>query len=286
VDGAEAPQVGPGLSAFRSPPPAGRRATTFAMLLRRIHEEVPSLRRLRFVTSYPRDLGDDVMETLATCPRICRYLHMPAQSGSDRILKAMNRGYTVSEYLETVDRARTWLPDVTIAGDIIVGFPTETDEDFEATERLLERVPFKNNFIFKYSPRPGTTAFDRLPDDVPDEVKRYRNNRLLELQSEVSRRAHEPWVGRSVEVLFDRVAPAKAAHRPASGTVELRRLGEPLAGPPDPKSPLWQACGRTPGDLIVTVPVESERTGMELLGSIREVQIESSEPLLLRGSVI
>jgi tRNA-2-methylthio-N6-dimethylallyladenosine synthase len=286
VDGAEAPQVGPGLSAFRSPPPAGRRATTFAMLLRRIHEEVPSLRRLRFVTSYPRDLGDDVMETLATCPRICRYLHMPAQSGSDRILKAMNRGYTVSEYLETVDRARTWLPDVTIAGDIIVGFPTETDEDFEATERLLERVPFKNNFIFKYSPRPGTTAVDRLPDDVPDEVKRYRNNRLLELQSEVSRRAHEPWVGRSVEVLFDRVAPAKAAHRPASGTVELRRLGEPLAGPPDPKSPLWQACGRTPGDLIVTVPVESERTGMELLGSIREVQIESSEPLLLRGSVI
>ncbi len=283
VGGAEAPQVGPGLSAFRSPPPLGQRVTTFAMLLRRIHDEVPGLRRLRFVTSYPRDLGDDVMETLAACPRICRYLHMPAQSGSDRILKAMNRGYTVAEYLETVDRAISWLPDVTIAGDIIVGFPTETDEDFEATEQLLRRVPFKNNFIFKYSPRPGTTAFDRLPDDVPDEVKRRRNNRLLELQSDVSRRAHEAWVGRHVEVLFDRVAPAQMPRARSAGSVELRSLGEPLANPSESVDLGWQACGRTPGDLIVTVPVESERSGADLVGGIREVRIEASEPLLLRG---
>ncbi len=289
VSGVEAPQVGPGLSAFRSPPPTGHRVTTFATLLRRIHDEVPGLRRLRFVTSYPRDLGDDVMETLAACPRICRYLHMPAQSGSDRILKAMNRGYTVAEYLETVDRVLAKLPDVTIAGDIIVGFPTETDEDFEATERLLERVPFKNNFIFKYSPRPGTVAFDRLADDVPDEVKRYRNNRLLELQSHVSRRAHERWVGRSVEVLFDRVAPAQRSrsHHAPAGTVELRSLGQPLPVglPEQAETPAWQACGRTPGDLIVTVPVGSESEGASMLGSIRRVEIKTSEPLLLRGRI-
>ena len=116
-------------------------------------------------TIYARDFGDDILEVMAQCPRICRYLHLPVQSGSDRILKLMNRGYTLQEYLGLVDRARRILPDVCLAGDIIVGFPTETDEDFERTKALLRRLRFKNTFNFKAAPRPGTAAMSRLPDD-------------------------------------------------------------------------------------------------------------------------
>jgi tRNA-2-methylthio-N6-dimethylallyladenosine synthase len=160
--------------------------TTFADLLKRIHDEVPAVGRLRFVTSYPRDFGNDVLEVMAASPRICRYLHVPGQSGSDRILKLMNRGYTRQQYVEFVERARSFLPDVSMAGDIIVGFPTETEVDFDMTRELMRQVRFKNHFIFKYSPRPGTTADDRLPDDVGEAVKRRRNNELLALQADIS----------------------------------------------------------------------------------------------------
>jgi tRNA-2-methylthio-N6-dimethylallyladenosine synthase len=216
------------------------------------------------------------------------------QSGSDRILKAMNRGYTVAEYLETVDRAIERLPDVSIAGDIIVGFPTETDEDFEATERLMRRVPFKNNFIFKYSPRPGTTAFDRLPDDVPDEVKRYRNNRLLALQAEVSREVHAREVGRTLPVLFDRVGSIPLERRSdmtaagSGGGVELRVSGRRATDDSMPRargeaSRQWQALGRTAGDLIVAVDVEDEIAAEAMRGRILEVEVTAAEALLLRG---
>ena len=153
--------------------------TTFADLLWRIHEEVGEIQRLRFVTSYPRDFGDDILSVMAQCRRICRYLHVPAQSGSDRILKLMNRGYSRGEYLQFIDRVRDRLPDVMIAGDIIVGFPTETEADFAQTKDLMRRVWFKNNFIFKYSPRPGTAAQKRLTDDVSPAVKRRRNAEAL-----------------------------------------------------------------------------------------------------------
>src|SRR5205085_7414065 len=113
------------------------------------------------------------------CPRICRYLHVPAQSGSDRILKLMNRGYTAGQYTDFIARARDYMPDLCIASDFIVGFPTETDEDFAITVQLVKDCRFKNSFIFKYSPRPGTLAIDRYPDDVPEEIKRRRNNELL-----------------------------------------------------------------------------------------------------------
>ena len=144
----------------RRDPFAGEATTTFADLLARIHDEVPSIQRLRFVTSYPRDFGDDVLEVIRDHPRLCRYLHVPAQSGSDRILKLMNRGYTAAEYTEFLDRARAILdqPEIgrplMLSGDFIVGFPTETDEDFEATIALVERARYKSAFIFKYSPRP------------------------------------------------------------------------------------------------------------------------------------
>ena len=203
VDGGERPQVGVPVAPGRAARSTGARVTTFAELLRRIHEEVPEIRRLRFVTSYPRDFGQDVLDVMKASPRICRYIHAPAQSGSDRILGLMNRGYTVGEYREFAARVTETLPDATLAGDIIVGFPTETDEDFQATVSLVRSLPFKNNFIFKYSPRPGTVAIDRFQDDVPMEVKKLRNNLLLAVQAEVSRAVHQAWVGRTAEVFFE-----------------------------------------------------------------------------------
>lgn len=268
--GREVSQIGPGTSAFRSADhQPGQGVSSFADLLHRIHEEVPGIQRLRFVTSYPRDFGNDILHVMAACPRICRYLHAPAQSGSNRILKLMNRGYTVEEYLEFIDRALAILPDVSIAGDIIVGFPTETEDDFEATKVLMRQVPFKNNFIFKYSPRPGTVADDRLPDDVPVEVKRRRNNELLALQGEVSGRVHAAYVGRRVDVLVEQIS----RHGPAGAPgVELRW-----------EHPTAQMSGRTPGDLIVVFDAPPDQSPDRLLGRIVSVQVEASGSLLLRG---
>lgn len=275
VDGAEAPQVGPGLAAFRNTSNGfakGRRVTTFADLLKRIHDEVPAIERLRFVTSYPRDFTDEALRVMAESPRICRYLHVPAQSGSNRILKLMNRGYTVEEYLEFVDRARAILPDASIAGDIIVGFPTETDEDFDLTKELLRRVRFKNNFIFKYSPRPGTIAIDRFEDDVPDEVKRARNNELLTLQAEISAEVHAEHHGRRIRALVEGFGQAGAKRR---GNIELRW-----------EKPRTQMTARTAGDMIVVFDVPDGRNADDLLGRIVEVEVVSSGPLILFGRLV
>jgi tRNA-2-methylthio-N6-dimethylallyladenosine synthase len=289
--GGEAPQVGPGPSAFtpagrRRLSAGGRRVTSFADLLHRIHEEVPALRRLRFVTSYPRDFGDDILDVIAACPRICRYLHVPAQSGSDRILTLMNRGYTVSEYRDFAGRVLERLPDATIAGDIIVGFPTETDEDFAATVDLVRSIPFKNNFIFKYSPRPGTVAIDRFPDDVPDEVKRYRNNALLAVQSEVSRRVHEAWVGREVEVLVEGFGRGERAPRPAQavGTVELRVGGRAPTRPADGSS--RQLRARTGGDLITFFDAPEGVAPETLIGGVVRVLVTGAGSLLLTARAL
>lgn len=284
--GGETPQVGPGPTAFT---PAGRarlaaggqRVTSFADLLHRIHEDVPELRRLRFVTSYPRDFGDDILDVMAACPRICRYLHVPAQSGSDRILKLMNRGYTVAEYRAFAQRVLERLPDATIAGDIIVGFPSETDEDFAATVDLVRAIPFKNNFIFKYSPRPGTVAIDRFEDDVPDEVKRYRNNALLAVQSEVSLRAHQAWVGREVEVLVEGFGRSDRETTPptTTGAVELRIGGATPRQPSDGRP--RQLRARTPGDLITFFDAPLGVAPESLIGRIVRVTVTGAGALLL-----
>ena len=204
----------------------------------------------------------------------------------------MNRGYTVEEYLDFIDRVRDRLPDACIAGDIIVGFPTETDEDFEATKSLMRRVPFKNNFIFKYSPRPGTVAIDRFPDDVPDEVKRASNNELLALQAEIGAAVHAGWVGREVDVLVERVTE-RAPSPAVSGADGRVRLGTGLApaGSASPRTATAgprsvQVSGRTPGDLITVFEVDDLDAARESVGSIRRVRIEDSGPLLLRGRLL
>ncbi len=270
VNGAETSQIGPGLSAFRKKDDgAAVRRTTFADLLARIHEAVPEILRLRFVTSYPRDFGDDALQVMAESPRICDYLHVPVQSGSNAVLKRMNRGYTVEEYLDFVDRARAFMPDISIAGDIIVGFPGETDADFAATEALVRRVGFKNNFIFKYSPRPGTVAFDRIPDDVPDEVKRQRNNALLAVQAEVSAAFHERFVGRTVDVFVEQESQRSARRQ---GNVELGWA-----------SPRVQMSGRTGGDLITVFDLPAGVSPDSLVGRIVPIEVTGSGPLILFG---
>jgi tRNA-2-methylthio-N6-dimethylallyladenosine synthase len=271
TDGRERSQIGPGRTAFEQADrgAAGRRVTTFADLLRRIHEEVPDILRLRFVTSYPRDFGDDILEVMQHSPRICRYLHVPAQSGSDRILKLMNRGYSAGEYRAFLDRVRAYLPDAGIAGDIIVGFPTETDEDFEQTCGLVRDLPFKNNFVFKYSPRPGTVAIDRYPDDVAESIKRERINRLLDIQSEVSRRVHEREIGRTHAVFVEKISRFKAS---GGGRVELGWVDESV-----------QVSGRTSGDLIIVFDVPRSDAARQLVGTIAAVEVIGAAPRLLRG---
>ncbi|MFQ5863580.1 MAG: tRNA (N6-isopentenyl adenosine(37)-C2)-methylthiotransferase MiaB, partial [Candidatus Brocadiales bacterium] len=175
-------------------------------LLRAIHD-VEGIVRIRFITSHPKDMTTKTLETMAALPKVCRHLHMPAQSGSDKILEQMQRGYTAEYYIKLTEEARRLVPGITIASDFIVGFPGETAKDFENTIRLMGSVCFQNSFIFKYSPRPGTPAAS-LPDDVPMEIKKERNHRLLRLQSEISLRENRKMLGKVVEILVE--GPSKS----------------------------------------------------------------------------
>ena len=161
------------------------------------------LRRLRFVTSHPLDFGDDILQAMRDLPNVCRYIHVPAQSGSDAMLAKMNRKYTRAQYDDLIDRARAIVPGVVLAGDFIVGFPGETEEDHAASRELIRRSGYKNSFIFKYSPRPGTAAAKTLVDDVPVSVKRFRNNDLLAVQTEVGLAHHQSYIGQTLEVLVE-----------------------------------------------------------------------------------
>ena len=181
---------------------------TLATLLERIHE-IPGIGRIRFITSHPLFNTEPIFRAMGGLPKVSGYLHIPAQSGSDRILKAMRRGYTVARYREIAARFRELVPHGEIASDFIVGFPTETEEDFEATVRLVRETGFQGSFIFKYSPRPGTDAH-ALPDDVPAAVKEERNRILLEVQNEVSLERNRAKAGRVLEVLVE--GPSR--HRP------------------------------------------------------------------------
>ena len=243
------------------------RTTTFAELLYLIHEATEHLPRLRFVTSFPRDFTDEALAAMRDCSRICHYLHVPAQSGSDRILKAMNRGYTAGEYLDFIGRAKAAMPDVCLASDFIVGFPGETEDDYQQTARLIEACGFRNSFIFKYSPRPGTTAIDRFPDDVPDDVKRRRNVELLAVQQRVSASCNQAMVGKTVDVLVE--GESKLVSRQAS-KIEL--------GWERRDTIMTQMIGRTRGDQVVCF--DGERS---LQGEILDLEVTAAKNMTLFG---
>lgn len=269
------------------------RSTTFADLLYQIHEAVPSLPRLRFVTSYPRDFTDQALQAMRDCPRICRYLHAPAQHGSDRILKLMNRGYTVEQYLSFAERARAFMPDVAIASDFIVGFPTETEEEFQATADLVRACRFKNSFIFKYSPRPGTVAIDRFADDIAESVKKRRNNELLAVQNQICLELHRSMIGQEIDVLVEgqsKLAAKRAAY--PSSNVELgsgfersshdrSRTATAVAERDPLVTERVQLVGRSRGDHIVAFD-----GAIDLVGHIVKVKITDARPMTLFAELL
>jgi tRNA-2-methylthio-N6-dimethylallyladenosine synthase len=158
--------------------------------------------RIRFTTSHPKDMSDKLIQTIAEHPNICNYIHLPVQSGSDRILELMNRTYDRKHYLELVRKIRKTIPGVSLSTDIIAGFPTETEEDHKMTLSLLEEVRFDGAFMFKYSPREGTKAY-AMGDDVPDEVKVRRLTEIIELQQKISYEINQELIGKEVEVLVE-----------------------------------------------------------------------------------
>lgn len=240
----------------------GGKTTSFADLLHRVHEEVPALRRLRFLTSHPRDFTDEALDVMAQSDRICKYLHIPAQSGSNRILQAMNRGYTKEIYLELIERARSRMPDISIVGDMIVGFPTESEEDFQESLDLLRLVRYKSVFVFKYSPRPDTIAFKRFADDVLVADKKDRNQRMLKLQNQIALDHHLSMVGKQVDVLVE--GRAKIDPRVASGMAATNNH--------------IRLTARTRGDHIVAFDGPES-----LIGSLQSVQVTQASALALCG---
>jgi tRNA-2-methylthio-N6-dimethylallyladenosine synthase len=183
----------------------------FAGLLAKV-DATPGLRRLRFTTSHPEHVDERMARALRDLPRLCPYLHLPVQSGSDRILAAMRRGYTRAQYLDTVALLRAHVPTLALTTDVIVGYPGETEGEFEETVSLVEEVGFDGVFVFMYSPRPGTAAI-RLADDVPGEEKLRRLQVLNAMQQRAQERLNRARVGRREEVLVDTVAEGRVAGR-------------------------------------------------------------------------
>ena len=193
----------------------------FADLLEKL-AGIEGIRRIRFTSPHPAFFNKRLIEAIANTPKVCKSIHLPLQSGSDRILKAMNRPYTAEQYIEIVNRLKSQCSEIAFSTDIIVGFPTETDEDFEKTRAVMEEVGYDLAFIFKYSPRKGTKAAELLADDVPQEIKEKRNQILLETLARSSANANDKFVGRTLEVFAEGVSKRNSSRW--SGRTELNKL--------------------------------------------------------------
>ena len=176
--------------------------TDFPALLAMVAKAAPDM-RIRFTTSHPKDMADEIIETMAAYPNIARHVHLPVQSGSNSVLKAMNRKYTREWYLDRIAAIRRILPDAGITSDLFTGFHGETEEDFTETLSLMEEVGFDSSFLFKYSERPGTFASKHLPDNVPEETKIERLNRMIALQNKISEKNNRRDIGNVFEVLVE-----------------------------------------------------------------------------------
>ncbi len=223
----------------------------FASLLKDV-SMIEGIRRLRFATSHPKDFDEDILEVMAGTPSICRAINLPVQSGSDRILKEMNRGYTRSQYIELVKRIRSVLPDVSLTTDLIVGFPQEAEEDFRDSYGLLKELRFDIIHTAAYSPREGTKAAI-MEGQIDNKVKAARLNEINALQSQLARELNEEYVGRKVEILFDGPAPR------GEGSLQ----------------------GRTKTDKVVIV-----KGGPEYMGRYMDVKIIRASHWSLEGEII
>jgi len=226
--------------------------TDLAALLERVND-IDSIERIRFTTSNPYNLTSRLIRALRDLPKVCEYLHLPLQSGSDRVLERMNRGYTRARYLELIAELQETVPELALSTDLIVGFPGETDGDFARTVEMVERVGYDNVFAFRYSRRPGTPAAE-MPDQVPDEVKAERNRRLLEVTARVAAARSQRLEGRTLPVLVDGVSRKNAG----------------------------EAAGRTRCNRVVNF----DAGGRDLLGRVVPVRIVRALPHSLRGETV
>ncbi len=240
---------------------SGGRTATLASLLDRLHQ-IEGIARLKFVTNYPKDMSDELLMTIRDLPKVSPYLHVPAQSGSDAVLRRMKRGYTVDDYRDMMARIGGTIATAAVSSDFIVGFCGETEADFQKTIDLVKECRFKNSFIFKYSVRPGTRGADQLPDDVPFDVKQARNNELLAIQNRISEEDNQQFLGQELEVLVE--GPSKHALRKA-----------------DPGAAVVQLTGRTHCDRIVVF--EGDRSQA---GQILPVTIYDANAHTLFGTVL
>lgn len=232
--------------------------TDMASLLEAL-QQIDGIDRIKFVTNYPKDMTARLLETIRDLPKVSPYLHVPAQSGSDEVLKRMKRGYTISDYMEMFERIERILPHAAVSSDFIVGFCGETEEEFQRTIRLVERCRFKNSFIFQYSVRPGTKAAERLPDDIPREVKARRNNELLAVQDAVAKEDNLKMIGDTVQVLVE--GPSKKGRKSEDAHVV-------------------QMTGRTHCDRIVVFDGSHRQAGQFL-----DIQIDDASSHTLVGRV-
>jgi len=241
---------------------AGQKIYSLADLLE-MASEIEGVEWIKFVTSYPAEESyDAILKAMKELPKVCKYLHIPAQSGSDKILKAMNRKYTAEQYLEMLYRAKEMVPGIATAGDFIVGFPGEEEEDFTATVRLVQEARYKNCFVFKYSPRPGTRAEKKLQDTVPAEVKKRRNVELLAVQERISSELSSEFTDKEVTVLVEGLS--KKPHLDAENGVNQPQL-----------------VGRTGTEWIVVFNGPEE-----LAGGFVRVKITKTSPLTLFGELV
>jgi len=207
-------------------------AVNFAKLLDMVAEKHPKM-RLRFTTSNPQDMTLDVIKVMAKHKNICKYIHLPIQSGSDRILKEMNRLHTRQEYFELIDNIKKIIPDCAISQDIIAGFPTETEEDHKDTLSLMEYVQYDYGFMFAYSERPGTLAERKMEDDVPNDVKKRRLAEIMTLQRKHSEQKHKAYIGKTVEILIEKESKKSELHwsgRTTQNTVAVFPKGDYKVG--------------------------------------------------------
>ena len=212
--------------------PAGKRmegGVSFAELLRKVAQSVPDM-RVRFTTSNPEDMTDDILHAVADEPNLCKHIHFPAQSGSSKILKLMNRKYTREQYLERVEAIRRIIPGCGLSTDLFVGYHDETPEDHALTLSLVKECMFDSAFMFKYSERPGTFAAKHLPDNVPEEVKIERLNELIRLQTEISAQQNRKDIGKTFEVLVEGFSKRSREQLSSLSSKRLRTLSMRSAG--------------------------------------------------------
>ena len=249
--------LGQTVNSYKFTEPDGRTAR-LSDLLERL-DEIPGLRRIKFITNFPNDMTDDLLQAVRDLPKVSRYLHVPAQSGCDDVLRRMKRTYSVAIYDDMMARIRETIPGAAVSSDFIVGFCGETEASFEKSIALVERSRFKNSFIFKYSPRTGTKADTLFIDDVPEDVKKRRNSELLTVQNRISAEDNRTFAGRTVEVLVE--GPSKMT-----------------AGDPARPDGLMQLAGRTWCDRIVLFEGPAR-----LIGEFVDVEIEEVTPVTLFG---